>query len=581
MLRDFYFADPRLVLVPIEHLSPAGVSRDFATALGRHYGKDRSERASAIVEIIDTALPLYWTRIGKLSKRSRNWAPPRIRNIAIVQRSTAIPPYVQLLNTSTWTLFDCDFDRSASNAELVTYLLAHGDRMSVSGEATMAAVRNAAYWFGLTVDETAEFQRGARSTTRPDAEAFHALAEAVPWLRELAHETMRPPATTAGYRPIPGTGLLVPRSLERKPAELVAKWTAVAKECLSSYYRSAGPADSASLKATLEWLSETAPDLVVTGHGNRILWDPIHPRRLGALRHELRGTGAGAQRSILRDLEVIDYHSRTFRECCKQYESLTVPGEDIGQDGYTYLYQGRKILAYNLHEPHLDRLKVAALPFARAMLGARASHEWGHLAVDAGWVPTTVATSVMAERVGDLRDAFDEIFDAADDRAVAITRADLTELRHQHPAGEPTDTGGEKLAIEGESSGAAILRMLLPRVADYKANLLASQLQRVAEREAYVRQNIRSLRAEYGATQVWRMLARYVYELQYSRFSAIENPRSYFLVSTWFEHDFFATGLVTEEQFDRVRRAFSTLLESYTVDQARIALPTHQVATRT
>lgn len=106
MLVSFYFADPRAVLVPIEHLSPRGMSAAFADALAA-----RRADAEGIRRFVDAALPRYWERCERLASRSRAWPHPRIRNIAIVDPSTAIPPYVQLLNTSTWTLFDCELDR--------------------------------------------------------------------------------------------------------------------------------------------------------------------------------------------------------------------------------------------------------------------------------------------------------------------------------------------------------------------------------------------------------------------------------------------------------------------------------------
>ncbi len=558
MLDELYFGDERLILTPIEHLSPAGISKDLAEAVAA-----RREDGGAIVALLNRALPLYWERSQALAGNDRYWPAPRIRNIAIVDNDTAIPPYVQLLNTSTWTLFDCDFDPATSSTELVAYLLAHGDRMSVTGEATMAAVRNAAYWFDRTDQEVADFQRGARATVRPDAAAFHALADAIPWLRELHHERLRPPAIVGAYRPIPNTGLLIARADERRPADLVARWTKVAKGCVATYLRSYDDRDPAALGEVLDWLRDESPPLLVAGQKNRILWDPEHADRVGGIRNQLRNAGGPVQRSILADLRTIAHHSRAFAELAgDRFADLPEPGDDIGQDGYTYLYRGRKILAYNLHEPHLERLKVPALPYARAMLGARALHEWCHLAVDAGWVQ---AAGDLTTPVADLAACFDDVIAAAEAKMGPKVAADLDELRRAHPESSAVDLGGETIAIPGDGNGAAILRMLLPRVADFKANLLASPLQALVEREAYVRQNIRTLRGEYPADAVWRMFARYVYELQYLRFSEVEDKREYFFRSTWFDRDFLDSGLVSAEALDTVDHCFARLVNVFSV----------------
>src|SRR5690348_18358456 len=123
------------------------------------------------------------------------WPPPRLRHVAIVTGDPrGVRPYVQLLNTSAWLLYACDLDPDSSHPEFVAYLLAHGDRVAFTGEVTTAAVQTAAWWFERGDTDCAAFVAAAKRSPRPDAGAFRALADALPWLRELRHETLRPPA---------------------------------------------------------------------------------------------------------------------------------------------------------------------------------------------------------------------------------------------------------------------------------------------------------------------------------------------------------------------------------------------------
>lgn len=73
---------------------------------------------------------------------------------------------------------------------------------------------------------------------------------------------------------------------------------------------------------------------------------------------------------------------------------------------------------------------------------------------------------------------------------------------------------------------AALTRLLLTRMPDYQANLIARRFLSVAEHETYVRHNVRTLRAQYPPARLWRMLIRYLYEYQYLGFSAVGDPRS-------------------------------------------------------
>src|SRR6185295_1096174 len=231
---------------------------------------------------------LYWRRSADLARRTRWWPAPRRRHVAVIEEGLSIRPYVQLLNTSAWTMYASDFDPERSHAELAAYLLAHGDRMAVSGEVATAAMHTAAWWLDRTDEECDAFTAAAARSFRPDAAAVQAIATALPWLRQLRHETLRPPGIVSPHRPIPSTGLLVPRTLEAEPAGLVACWKDVAEKTLARYraaWRSSGAAEAAAL---CEWLAADAPPLLVTGERGRIVWDPDTPERLGALRAAIK-----------------------------------------------------------------------------------------------------------------------------------------------------------------------------------------------------------------------------------------------------------------------------------------------------
>src|SRR5262245_5697680 len=102
-LDDFYFLDPRLILVPIEHLTPAGLSTAFSTMLRR-----RCAWGDARVQFFNDAFARYWSRSAALAARTPTWAPPRLRNVGLIVEPRAVRPYVQLLNTSTWALYASD-----------------------------------------------------------------------------------------------------------------------------------------------------------------------------------------------------------------------------------------------------------------------------------------------------------------------------------------------------------------------------------------------------------------------------------------------------------------------------------------
>ena len=116
-------------------------------------------------------------------------------------------------------------------------------------------------------------------------------------------------------------------------------------------------------------LALAAPDLLVTGGDGETLWDPAAPRHTRAVRTVLEHAAAVAVAAVRADLEVIDHHTRTFLNAVVDPATLSAPQPNAFQNGYAYLHTDRRLIAYNLEEPGMERLKGPALPFEREMLG--------------------------------------------------------------------------------------------------------------------------------------------------------------------------------------------------------------------
>lgn len=549
MLDDFWFLDPRVSLVPIEHLGPDGVLPEFGRRLAARPGWS-TER----VALLDAGFALFWSRLDDLARRSGDLDPPRLRNVAVVHDGTTVRPWASLLNTSTWTLHACDLDPETSDPELVAYLLAHGDRMSATNEVTLPALHLAPWWFERSAPERAAFRDAADASERPDAAVYRAIADAVPWLRELRHRRLRPPRAGA-HRPIPGTGLLVPRAREALPEALVARCRDAASATLAAFHARFRGADGAAADGICAWLAADAPPLLVTERRGAIVWDPDAPGRTDVLRARLAGAAAAVLHDVRADLEVVAGHTRRFRAALADAAALPAPDPTTAQSGYSYLHVARALIAYNLDEPGIERLAGPALPYARAMLGARTIHEWAHLGVDAGLVPRTVGDAEWRSLLGDFARPLDEAIAAA---PRAIRERCSEDLRLLSRDGTP---------------GAALATIFASRIPDYQSNLLGFPFLSLAEREAYVRQNIRPLAREYAPAQLWRHLVRALYEFQYLGFSLVPDRRRYFVGTTRFEQDFVASGALDARRFDELAEAARALCAAHAVDASRVRLP--------
>ncbi len=548
-LADFYFTHDELFVIPIEHLSPRGVSAAFRTLL--------LPRVSAgWVDMFNDVFATYWARASELAARAPgNWTPPRLQHVCVVTDPTRVRPYFQPFNRCSWLLYVSDFDPALSHREFGAYQLLHVERMGLLQEVTQAVVRNLSYWLTRSDDEIAQFSAACARTPRPDAAAFRALADALPWIRRLHHASLKPPVlislepTTA----IPQSGLLVPRSLQPRLETLKRRWTAAATRAVDSFRTAHARRGRDRAGELCRWLRDAQPRVLLTTDGGRIVWDPDEPDQIAAVRAALGGIGESAAHRIRDDVTIIDERSRRFLTSLAEPDALPAPHRDTAQGGLSYLHVDRKLIAYNLREPAMDRLHAPTPPYERFMLAARTIHEWGHLAADAGWIP--VRDDRRAAHV-ELRVQLAVLFD---------------EVVRDAPPAVRSLTGNEiiRLTAEAGSAGAALAQIPLNRMPDYQANLLARRYLTAAELETYIRNNVYSLTLEYPAAKLFQRLARYAYEYQYLRLSQIADPRAYFLGSTWFAEEYLEPRIVTEAQLTRLLDVVGSLCDCYTVDETK------------
>ncbi len=534
-----------MVLLPLEHLSESGLSPAFASILIERGAWDRAR-----VEIFDRAFHLFVSRTRALRDRMTTWPALRWRHVAVVREPVAVRPYAQLLNTNAWLLDASDLDPERSHPELAAFLLAQFEWMAASGEVTQAAVRSAAWWLERTDAECDAFAAAARAATRPDADGLRAVAEALPWLRALHHEQLRPAPPSARCRALPGTGLLVPAALEERPPALVARVEEASRAALASFRQAWRRPATAELEALVAWLADAAPPLLIVGSRTRVLWDPQAAQRVDPVREALRHADAVAVAAIRADLEVVVAHTRRFLAAFDDWDRVPAAADAFDPGGYAHLDPARRLVVYDVHEPGIERLHGPPLPWARAMLGARTAHEWGHVADLAGLVgafPDALLEALAAE----LADALDRVVDDAP-RAIRL-RAD------------PCD-------------GAILARVVLARLPDYRANLVARHFMDRSERETYARHNVRCLAAEVPAARIWWRLARYLYEYQYlgPHLALVElaEPLEFFFRCTGLDDDRALGEVLTRERFAEVAALVARICRAHAIDSARLRLPT-------
>ena len=550
-LFDYYFAHDGIFVIPIEHLSSVGLSRSFEDDVLKRGVFNRES-----IELFNQAFTTYWKRALDLHhKAPRFWFPPRVQHICIVTQPNRVRPYYLPFNKNSWTVYASDFDPALSTLEFATYQLFHVERMALLqqiGPASLAA--NLSYFLTLGQKHLRDFATGCRKTPRPDAKGFRALAEAMSWIQKLYHEQLkRPTLALPQARVMRQTGLVLPGSLSNKLDRLLQSWLNCASDVLQqhrgTFTRRAVPETKIS-----RWLSEMQPPLLVTGAKGRILWAPDAPEETAELHASLAELTEQGEERILKDLDIVGFHSRRFLESLRVPQELANPAPDLAEEGLSYIHGERKLVAYNIGPGEFEnRLWESSPPYERLMLAARTIHEWTHVAAESGWViiPTGRKSDWRA-LTDELAELFEEMY------AVAPTA-----IRKQ--------TARELAMSEGESGrlGQAVLKRMLHRAEDFMCNLLAKKFLSPDEMDTYARNNVYSHWDEDASGGIYVQLCRQAYEFQYLRLSRIEDPMDWFLKSTWFTERFIQTGVISEALFERLMTNVAQICDGYQIDESK------------
>lgn len=548
-LSDFYFAYPQVFLIPVEHLSPTGMSASFARLAQEGRGV-----SAGWVELFDQAVAQYFERVTMLAERApKYWRKPRLANVCMVQDAEHTRPYYQPFSQSSWLLYQSDFDPECSNVEHATYQLVHVERLGLTGDAGMTWIHNLSYFVARSAEERAAFAAGCEASPRPDADAFRALGKLMDVVGSLYHDQLRPRPASPEMRiaRIEIAGLRAPEEHREAIQALAEDCLAATHNVIHRYYQAqqrGGSLDQPEV-ALVDWLENTRPMVLLTDHLGGTVWDPDRADDVIGLRVILEGIPSRAAESLREDWSLIDRHSRAFLAALVDPDDLELPSDALDQEDGIYIHSKRKIIAYCLAQPGLKTLAEEAPPYHRMLVGARTIHEWGHLAVDAGMVAVPVQLEESHEQArGELVEIFDEIVASApgDQRAIADREVEL-------------------LGREGLRLG----DMPLQRVGDYQANVLARAFLSIGEMEAYIRANVRPLVDDKEIGPYLR-LARHAYEYQYLLLSGIDDPFRYLVSSTWFAEEYFETGIVSEAKARELFGAVTALFDCYEVDTTRI-----------
>ena len=116
------------------------------------------------------------------------------------------------------------------------------------------------------------------------------------------------------------------------------------------------------------------------------------------------------------------------------------------------------------------------------------------------------------------------------------------------------------------------MRFGLSRIEDFQSNLLSQRYLDPEERETYIRNNLRSLVHDLPRESFFERLARYAYEYQYLRFSAVGDMRAFFMRTTWFAEQYLEQRILSEEAFDRLLDRMARICDTYAVDEAQFSM---------
>ena len=537
-LRRFYFTSPNAFLVPIEELSPAGMSERFAAAL-----REEHDLGDDWIGHFNEAYGKYFERAGMLhGKAPETFHAPRLQNLQVVVDDLAVRPYTIPFGGSSWMLYASDV---AAGTEFGAYMLLHLERLWQLKDPGATAVVNLPYWLPRSKEERAAYTEEAGHAKRPDAKGFVELGAALAWVDRLFHRELRPPG--GGQEQLGNVGklgLLAPQPLFASIEALAKVFRSATEAAMKAFEKTLRqPAPQKSTARDLaDWVRERRPRIVITSPDEDVLWAWNQPQRLKNLRPALKGVTDRAAQSLREDWEVISRRTETFLDAVDDPAALPPPGEDVDQEGGIYLHRSHKLIAYCLRQPGVDALREASPPYRLLLVAARTAHEWGHLSEDAEFVGVAPGAPFEEAKAG-LAEVLDRVL--ADG-----------------PAG--IDAGIDDIFAVGspsQSRGAKLVDFQLTRVSDWTANLVARELLERDELEAYIRANVKSVVGE--DLPPMRALARYAHEYQYLRLSKVAEPMRYFLDSTWYD-------LTDRATFEEIVAATTRLYDCYAIDRDRL-----------
>jgi hypothetical protein len=545
-LDAFCFGQPALFVIPLESLNERGMTPAFATRL-----QARRDVGARWCERFDEAFALAWRRRTELATWAPDqWLPARRQNVCVVTQPERTRPLFLPLDGCSWVLDAHDVEADDGGVEFAAFCSVLAERLALTRDLQRAFVETVGYWLPRTDEEIESFVRGARACRRPDAAAFVALADALPTLRQLHHETLRPPpgVTDQPLARLKLAGVLAPPSLAA-PLREFTRAVREAGEATAATFAARARADATDDGATTlsTWLERDAPAVVVVAADGSTLWDPATPEATQALASALGPLSPRAAASLRLDLQTIDEHTRRFLTSLRAPDALPGHSDQVDQADGVYLHTERRLIAYALQQPGLDARREEAPPFHRWLLEARVMHEWGHLLEEAGIAGVRPGQAAAhAEGLQTIADDFESLVAAA---PAAVREAVGAQAVARAWTGRPGDL---------------VARMIVDRMSDYLANLVARRYVSTAAMESYLRTNVPA-HVPQGLDPL-SLVARHAYEFQYLTLAQIDDPWRYFCDSTWIDPLYLQTGLLDGARLRRLFDSVTALCGTYGLD---------------
>ncbi len=549
-LIDYCCTEAGMIVVPIDALSSSGLDSKISAGYQR-----RGLLTDSQCQRINAMIAAYSNRAAQLGQSSAQWFHPRIQHLCLVTNGVTTRPYFQPFHGSSWLLYLDDISESTSSIELSIFLLFQAERQYLQQQIGASLMSNLGYFLILTQTQIDDFCAGCRRSTRPDAAAYQALAEAMPMVRSLHHELFKQPQQVLpGYQRL-ANGLIATAAQQQQLAALQQQWIG-SVESVVSLHRSVNQIPSArSGQALMVWLESQAPHLVLAGEEGELLWKG--PGTAGeSLKKVLAQLSPEAEESIINDLQIIDLKSKIFLKSLSTPDDIATPADWMTEGGLSYIHGKTNRIAYSLSDDP-DRLWQVSPPFERQMLAARTIHEWGHQAAESGWV--RIDPERTLERKAHEQQLIELLEQIVNDLPDSLKPILIVAL---NPADGSTETPAEQL-----------LKALLRRIDDYMANLLARHYLTQGEMDTYVRNNVASRVLDYAPEQALMHLLRIAYEYQYLSLSSIREPQAWFINSCWFEPLFVTPGIISVESFTRLTDQIALICDCYEIESSHIEVP--------